>query len=98
MLINAMQGYGGMRGWCRGLYLAGDTMYVGFSRLRKTKRTEKIEWAKRLLKRGKIVEECSVLAIDLKQKKIVADYRLPADKMDAVYSILPEPAIEESRR
>ncbi|MBI5430588.1 MAG: hypothetical protein HY938_09045 [Nitrosomonadales bacterium] len=89
--ITAMEGYGGLRGWCRGLYFSGGLAYVGFSRLRKTRRTEKVEWIKSLLKRGEMVEECSVLAIDLKRKKILADYRIPAGTIDAIYSIFPEP-------
>ncbi len=92
--ITSLKGYGGLRGWCRGLYIEGDIAYTGFSRLRKTRRIEKIEWVKRLLQRGEAVEECSVLAIDLKQRKILADYRIPAGMADAIYSILPEPAHE----
>lgn len=89
--LSSLQGYGGLRGWCRGLLLDGDIGYVGFSRLRKTRRMEKLEWVGRLLKRGELIEECSVLAIDLKQPRILADYRIPKDKLDAIYSVLPEP-------
>jgi len=90
--ITSMAGFGGLRGWCRGLHIVGNVAYAGFSRLRKTKRIEKLEWAKRLLQKGKVVEECSVLAVDLVHKKIIADYRIPAGMIDAIYSILPEPA------
>lgn len=90
--IARMEGYGGLRGWCRGLYIVGDIAYVGFSRLRETRRREKVEWVKSLLQKGRAVTECSVLAIDLGQLKILADYRMPAGMIDAIYSILPEPA------
>lgn len=89
--IPSMKGFGGLRGWCRGLYVDGNTCYVGFSRLRKTKRLEKIEWARRLLMKGASVEESSVLAIDLERMEIIADFRIPPGMIDAVYSILPEP-------
>lgn len=89
--LPALNGYGGLRGWCRGLHFDGDVCYVGFSRLRKTKRLEKIAWARRLLMRGDMIEECSVLALDLQQAKIVADLRIPANMLDAIYTILPEP-------
>lgn len=89
--LSLLKGYGGLRGWCRGLFFDGDICYVGFSRLRKTKRLEKIAWARRLLMRGDMIEECSVLALDLQQAKIVADYRIPADQLDAIYTILREP-------
>jgi len=89
--ITSMEGYGALRGWCRGLYIDGDMAYVGFTRLRKTKRQEKVEWVKGLLQGGSAVEACSVLAINLKQKRILADYRIPSGMTDAIYSILPEP-------
>ena len=86
-----MKGFGGLRGWCRGLYISGDLLYVGFSRLRKTKRLEKLAWVSRLLTRGETATDASVLAIDLKQNRIIADYKIPAGAIDAIYSILPEP-------
>lgn len=89
--LPALRGYGGLRGWCRGLRFVGDTCFVGFSRLRKTKRLEKLEWARKLLMKGDMIEECSILALDLQQVKIMADFRIPADQLDAVYTILPEP-------
>lgn len=91
--ISAMQGFGGSRGWCRGLYIEGNVGYVGFSRLRKTKRVEKIEWAKRLLMRGEIVDESSVLAVDLGARKIISDFRIPAGMIDAIYTLLPDPGM-----
>jgi len=89
--IDKLKGYGGLRGWCRGLYIKDDIFYLGFSRLRKTRRLEKIAWVSKLINRGEQIEDCSVLAINLKSKKIVADYRIPGNMIDAIYSILPEP-------
>ncbi len=89
--ISNLKGYGGLRGWCRGLYIAGDILYVGFSRLRKTRRIEKIEWVSRLINKGKTIEDCSVLGINMSTREIVSDYIIPTDMIDAVYSILPEP-------
>lgn len=89
--LSALPGFGGVRGWCRGLYVNGDIAYVGFSRLRPTKRMEKIAWVKRLLMQGGMVEESSVLAIDLKRREIVADHRIASGQIDAIYSVLPEP-------
>lgn len=89
--LSRLKGYGGLRGWCRGLYIDGDIFYVGFSRLRKTRRIEKIEWVSRLINRGRAIEECSVLAIDMLKREIIGDYIIPRGMIDAVYSILPEP-------
>jgi len=89
--ITKLKGYGGLRGWCRGLYLTDEICYVGFSRFRKTMRMEKLEWIKRLMLCGETIEECSVLALDLKQPRILADYRIPRDMLDALYSVIPVP-------
>jgi hypothetical protein len=86
-----MDGYGGLRGWCRGLMLDGNVCYVGFSRLRRTKRVEKLHWVGKLLQRGNSVEECSILAIDLRERRILREYRLPPGSIDAIYGLLREP-------
>lgn len=89
--LSELPGFVGLRGWCRGLYLDGAIAYVGFTRLRQTKRQEKLAWIRHLLDRGRPVEECSVLAVDLGSRKIVADYRIPLGLLDAIYTVLPEP-------
>lgn len=89
--LTKLTGYGGLRGWCRGLYIDDNIFYVSFSRLRKTRRIEKIEWVSRLINRGRAIEECSVLAIDMSRREIVGDYIAPSGMIDAIYSILPEP-------
>lgn len=89
--LNSLQGFGGARGWCRGLCFLGDLLYVGFSCLRKTRRIEKIRWVSRLLNGGDVHAEASVLAINLKSKEIVRDYRMPKGMADAIYALLPEP-------
>lgn len=89
--LSSMSGYGSLRGWCRGLYLSGDVFYVGFSRLRKTKRREKLEWVSRLINRGRALEDCSVLAVDINKREIIGDFTIPSHMIDAIYSILPIP-------
>lgn len=89
--IFRLEGYEGVRGWCRGIHLDDNIAYVGFSRLRPTKRLDKIAWVRALLNRGPMIEDCSILAIDLERRQIVADYRFPAGTIDAIYTILPEP-------
>lgn len=92
--LSNLKGYGGLRGWCRGLYISGDIFYVGFSRLRKTRRLDKIEWVSRLINRGKTIEDCSVLGINMSTKEIIADYIIPTGMLDAIYTILPEPSTQ----
>lgn len=90
--LHAMKGFAGVRGWCRGLCVAGEILYVAFSRLRRTRKLEKIQWVGRLLSKGDVHNSASVLAVDLARKTIVRDYRMPADIIDAIYCLLPEPS------
>ena len=89
--ISAIEGLKTIRGWCRGLYIQDDIFYIGFSRLRKTKQSNKISWIKNLATGRTLVEECSVLAFDITKRKIINSYSIPDAMIDAIYSILPEP-------
>ena len=89
--VTTLKGYGGLRGWCRGLFITNNIIYLGFSRLRKTRRIEKIQWVSHLINKGKPIENCSVLAIDILKREIIADYHISDNMIDAIYSILPEP-------
>ena len=89
--VSKLKGYGGLRGWCRGLYISGDIFFIGFSRLRRTRRLDKITWVSRLMNRGKSIEDCSVLGINMTTREIVADFIFPEHMIDAIFTILPEP-------
>ena len=89
--LTSMKGFSGLRGWCRGLHIEDDACYVAFSRLRRTKRAEKLQWVNRMLKTGLVIEECSVLKVDLDRRQIIGEFRLPNGAIDAIYSILREP-------
>ncbi|MDH5412845.1 MAG: hypothetical protein OEW87_01795 [Flavobacteriaceae bacterium] len=89
--VTKLKGYGGLRGWCRGLYINKNIFYIAFSRLRKTRRIEKIKWVSHLINKGKSIEHCSILAIDMDKRVIVADYHISDQMIDAIYTILPEP-------
>ncbi|MDH5377435.1 MAG: hypothetical protein OEX00_03830 [Gammaproteobacteria bacterium] len=89
--LNEFENYGPVRGWCRGLHVEGDTFYLGYSLLRKTRRLDKLKWLSKLVNRGSIREECSVLAVDLKKRKVLADYPISSESISAIYSILEEP-------
>ena len=89
--LSAMPGFGGVRGWCRGLCFVGGLAYVGFSRLRRTRNQSKLDWVRRAVGRGEPVEAASVLAVDLQAQVIVKDYRFEADTVDALYGIMAAP-------
>ncbi|MET0081760.1 MAG: hypothetical protein ABW079_02015 [Sedimenticola sp.] len=87
--LTSLPNYGGVRGWCRGLCYVNGIFYVGFSRLRRTKSIEKLDWLQRVKSKVKRNNTSSVLGIDLKSKRIVSDYTIPENALDAIYTILP---------
>ena len=89
--LASLPGFGGLRGWCRGLCFAGGLAYVGFSRLRRTRNQSKLDWVRRAVGRGETVQQASVLAVDLQAGQIVKDYRLELGSIDAVYGIMTAP-------
>jgi hypothetical protein len=89
--LAALPGFGGVRGWCRGLCFANGLAYLGFSRLRRTRNQRKLDWVRRTVGRGETVQQASVLAVDLQAGRIVKDYRLPLGSIDAVYGIMTAP-------
>ena len=89
------EGFGGVRGWCRGLFIDDDIMYVAFSRMRKTKATGKLSWVKKFVGKKSIAEYGSILAFNVCDRKIVNDYHIPEGMIDAIYSLLPEPSMNK---
>ena len=89
--LSAMAGFGGVRGWCRGLCFMSGLAYVGFSRLRRTRNQSKVDWVRRAMGRGEAVASASVLAVDLQARVIVKDCRFEADTIDALYGIMAAP-------
>lgn len=89
--LASLPGFGGVRGWCRGLCFPAGLAYVGFSRLRRTRDQSKLDWVRRAVGRGETVQQASVLAVDLQAGRIVKDYRLELGSTDAVYGIMTAP-------
>jgi hypothetical protein len=92
--LSGLEGFGGLRGWCRGLCFVGDIAYIGFSRLRRTNNQAKVDWVRRAMGRDAPITEASVLAVDLRDPRdvrIVNDYRFAPGSIDAIYGIMPAP-------
>lgn len=87
--LTMLKGFGGTRGWCRGLHYEGGIFYIGFSRLRRTRSMNKLKWLKDMAVRKKDIDNCSVLAFNLLTREIVGEYNLPKDAIHAIYTILP---------
>lgn len=73
-------------GWCRGLLLDGDRLWVGFSRIRPTQVRENVAWVARGFRRGKSTH---IACYDLVRRMCVAEIDLEPSGLAAVYSILP---------
>lgn len=78
----------GELGWARGLSISEDGIaYVGFSKIRRTKMVEKLAWlALGQLNKMRYIP-ASVVAYDLKNRKVIKQYIVPMEEIDAVYGI-----------
>lgn len=77
----------GPLGWCRGLHLAGDTAYVGFSHLRPTKLHDNLRW----IKGGGnklTIRPTRVAAYNLARGELTREYILSETGIAAVFSVL----------
>ncbi len=88
--LGKLEGRNRPRGWCRGILLDGQTLYVAFSRLRRTRTKSRLSWLDRFVD-PQPFETSSVLAVDLEKPRVIREYLLPAGMIDAIYSVLPEP-------
>ncbi|MFT6284923.1 MAG: outer membrane protein assembly factor BamB [Arenicella sp.] len=75
-------------GWARGISISKEGIaYIGFSRIRRTKMQDKLAWlAKGQISKMKFIPAC-VLAFDLNERKILAQYDIPFAELDAIYGI-----------
>ena len=89
--INKFEERAGSKGWCRGIHLDGDILYVGFTRFRRTRNKKKIAWVKDLFDNRPAEGRATVAAYDLKRKEKLQEWVLPENTIDAIYSLLPEP-------
>jgi len=78
-------------GWCRGLMIVDDQrVWVGFTRVRKTKFKENVLWVKHVFRE---VEAPTHIALyDVEAKKCLQDINLEKHGMNIVFSIFPVPA------
>jgi hypothetical protein len=85
--LNGFHRPGTLLGWCRGLMVDGDRVWVGFSHIRPTKFRENIGWVAKGFRRS---EPTHIGCYDLfGGGGCVAEIPLEDCGMDAVFSILP---------
>jgi len=75
-------------GWCRGvLPLGGDKIWIGFTRVRKTRIHENILWVKRVFKEGMIERSTHISLYDTARHRCVQEFDLEAHGMNIIFSI-----------
>jgi len=77
-------------GWCRGLLpLDERRIWVGFTRVRKTRFKENILWAKTLLREGAVESPTHIALYDIVDNRCLRDVDLEPYGMNIVFSIFP---------
>jgi len=76
-------------GWCRGLYVDENVMYVGFTQLRTTKVTENLAWLKTMVKKKKVTSKPSPTRIEKYDLtgNYLSEYVLPSDGIFTIFGI-----------
>ena len=85
--LNTMDSRGGPLGWCRGLHVEGDRLFVGFSALRKTRIKENLRWLKTYIGHQP-APVTRIVEYDIKEQRKVDEIALPRGELDVVYSVL----------
>ncbi|HKB93850.1 MAG TPA: hypothetical protein VKC62_06440 [Gaiellaceae bacterium] len=75
-------------GWCRGVLVDGDRLWVGFSRIRPTRFRANVAWAARGFRPSKPTH---VACYDLRRRECLVEIDLEPAGLSALYSILPAP-------
>jgi hypothetical protein len=73
-------------GWCRGVLVDEDRIWVGFSRIRPTQFRENVSWVARGFRREKPTH---IACYDLQWRACLAEINLEPAGLSALYSILP---------
>jgi hypothetical protein len=88
--LKTIDGQGALLGWCRGLLPVDDRkMWVGFSRIRKTRFKENILWVKNILQDGMREKPTHIALYDLVSKSCLQEIDVEAHGMNLVFSIFP---------
>ena len=75
-------------GWCRGLAVMDERhLWVGFTRLRKTRFKENVRWVKRLIKGEE--KPTHIALYDVVERKRLAEIDLEPFDMHVIFGILP---------
>jgi hypothetical protein len=77
-------------GWCRGLLpLADEKIWVGFTRVRRTRVHENVRWVKRVFKEGMTEKPSHISLYDVGHGKCLQEFDLEPYGMNIIFSIFP---------
>jgi hypothetical protein len=83
---------GSLLGWCRGIAVAGDGLaWIGFTRVRETRVTENLRWARDIVRPKS--RNTRVSLYDIERRKLVLDVDLEQHGMNAVFGICVDPGV-----
>ena len=93
--LRSMSDSGTLLGWCRGLLPIDERrMWVGFTRVRKTKLAENILWVRNILRDGVGEKRTHIALYDIVDKRCLQKFDLEQHGMNIVFSIFPAAAAE----
>ena len=75
-------------GWCRGVLPAAEQqLWVGFTRVRKTRFQENVQWVKRVFKEGMVERPTHISLYDIAQGRCLQEFDLEVHGMNIIFSI-----------
>jgi len=97
--LRAIQDRDGVKlpAWCRGILPVDDRrIWVGFTRIRKTKFQENVRWLKQTFREGTIAKPTHIALFDVQENKCLQEIDLERHGINAVYGILPATAVNSN--
>lgn len=88
--LKEIDGQDALLGWCRGLLpLDEGRVWVGFTRIRKTRFRENVLWVKNVLREGMREKPTHIALYDTLNMRSVEEFDLEAHGMNIIFSIFP---------
>jgi hypothetical protein len=95
--LKQIDGQNALLGWCRGLLpIDKKRIWVGFTRVRKTKFQENIQWVKKAFHEGMGVKPTHISLYDLAEGKCLKEFDLEPHGINIIFSIFPAVAKESA--
>jgi hypothetical protein len=93
--LKQIDGPGALLGWCRGVLPVDERrIWVGFSRLRKTRFRENVLWVRGAFRDGMREKPTHIALYDLVEKRCVSEFDLEPYGLNIVFSIFPAAGAE----